>query len=114
MDQGSAKPHRLVLYSPLAASDFAENHNYTAHTWGLEQAERYSDFIEAAAFEAAANPHAGKRVEGHPVAYAVYVKWPKAKYGHYIIYRSTDDGIYVLRILHGAMNQPKHLSVDDT
>jgi len=51
----------------------------------------------------------GKRLEGNEDARAMYLKWPKAKHGHYIIYRPMNDGIFVLRILHGTMDIPRHL-----
>jgi hypothetical protein len=51
MDEDSTRPIRVIHYSPLAAQDFAENHDSTAHMWGLDQAEPYSDFLEAAVQE---------------------------------------------------------------
>lgn len=110
MDESSPQQLGLVRYSPLAAEDFAENYNSTAHLWGLDQAERYADLLEKAAQAAADNPSSGKPIIGHPVARARFVKWPKAKYGHYIVYRPTATGIYVLRILHSAMNIADHLA----
>ncbi|HEY3780450.1 MAG TPA: type II toxin-antitoxin system RelE/ParE family toxin [Fimbriimonadaceae bacterium] len=50
-----------------------------------------------------------RAVVGHPTARAVFVKWSKAKHGHYIAFRLVEGGIYVTRILHGAMDLPKHL-----
>ena len=37
-----------------------------------------------------------------------------AKYGHFIIFEFEKDGIYVLRILHSAMNIPSHLDNEGT
>jgi plasmid stabilization system protein ParE len=98
-----------VAYSPLAADDFSATHDHTAHQWGWDQAERYADFLEEAVLEIARDPQNGKLIDGHAAARAVFVKWPAAKYGHYIIYRETVDGIYILRILHSAMDIPGHI-----
>ena len=110
MGEPENSPIGVVLYSPFAAQDLAEIHNFTTLIWGLEQAERYSDFLQAAANKALAHSNATRRVEDHPVARAIFAKWPKAKYGHFVVYRPTDYGIYVLRILHSAMNISEHLS----
>jgi toxin ParE1/3/4 len=98
----------VVVYSPLAAEDFISNYDHTAAAWGLTQAERYSDLLENTVHEIARHPDKGKRIEGHPEARAVFVKWPKARHGHYIVYRPMLEGIYVLRILHSSMNTPSH------
>jgi plasmid stabilization system protein ParE len=37
------------------------------------------------------------------------VKWPKARHGHNILFRYTEEGIFVLRVLHSAMDIPSHL-----
>jgi len=108
MDE-KAIPKRIAILSPQAIQDYAQNHDYTSHAWGWPQAENYSDMLDAAIEKAAAEPNAGKRIAGFPLYRAQFVKWSKAKNGHYIIYRPTENGIYVLRILHSAMDIPKHL-----
>ena len=109
MDDKSAKPKRLVQFGSLAAQDFSDNYDHTAFHWGIDQAESYSKLLLEAADRAAEFPESGKMVENHPEFRAIYVKWSKAKYGHFLIYRITPDGIYLLRILHSAMNVAEHL-----
>jgi len=102
----------IVEYGRLAAIDFAVNHDATAHMWGVEQAERYSDFLQQSADFIALNPNVGKKVVGHPTAEALLVRWPKARYGHYIVYRRMPSGIHIMRILHSAMDIGSHLPED--
>ena len=102
----------IVEYGRLAAIDFAANHDATAHMWGVEQAERYSDFLQESADFIALNPNVGRKVVGHPTAEALLVRWPKARYGHYIVYRRLPSGIHIMRILHSAMDVGSHLLED--
>ncbi len=108
MDAEGSRQKRIE-YSPLAADDFSAIHDYTAHHWGWDQAERYADFLEESVQVTALEPSYGRRIEGHPEARAAFVKWKGARYGHNIIYRETAQGIYVLRILHSAMDMPGRL-----
>ena len=100
---------RLVVYSDLAAQDREEIYSYTVHHWGLDQAELYAQLLADTAFEQAQQRGLAMLVEGADRAYAAFVKWPNAKYGHFIIFEYETEGIYVLRILHSAMNIPSHL-----
>ena len=109
MDNESAKPKRLVQFGNLASQDFSDNYDHSAFHWGIDQAERYSKFLQDAAARAAEYPESGKKVENYPEFRAIFVKWPKSKYGHFLIYRIIPEGIYVLRILHSAMNVQDHL-----
>ena len=104
MDDNSAEPKRLVQFGSLADQDFSDNYNHTAFHWGIDQAESYSKLLLRAVDQASDFPESGRIVENHPEFRAIYVKWPKATYGHFIVYRSTPEGIFVLRILHSAMN----------
>jgi len=103
------RPDGVVIYSPLAAQDYSDIHDYTAGAWGYDQAERYCDHLDKAASLAALNSHLGKPLQVTTEARARYVKWPKARYGHYIIYLPMIEGIYVLRILHAAMDPSNYL-----
>jgi plasmid stabilization system protein ParE len=60
----------------------------------------------------ASDPKVGRLVDGHASARTYFVKWPKAKHGHYIVYRIISGGIEIIRILHGAMNFPDHLDFE--
>ena len=71
----------------------------------------YADLLEETASGIADGTIEGKAlIGGHPEVRAYFVRWHKAKHGHYIIYRASENGgIYVLRILHGRMDLPKYL-----
>jgi plasmid stabilization system protein ParE len=103
--------HNLVIYSPLAALDLAENHTHTAHHWGYDQAERYTELLKATAQHAADQPDMGSPIEDHPGIRALLVRWKQARHGHYVVYRPVEDGAYVLRFLHSAMDLPDHIDL---
>ena len=110
MDASSPpKPQRLTVYSADAALDLAEIHTHTALHWGWEQAERYVELIKNEAQNAAATPRSGRPVAGFEDVFTVTVKWKNAKYAHYIVYKPIENGIYISRILHSAMDMPSHL-----
>jgi toxin ParE1/3/4 len=110
-ERNGAKPQRLALYSPSAAADLALNHTSTAIRWGLDQADRYTALLQETAQAAADNPSLGKPVEKRPGVYSVLVKWRwrRSTAGHYVIYKPTEYGAYIVRILHSAMDLPRHI-----
>ena len=104
----AARSKRIVRYSRLAAEDREEIYTYTAHQRGVDQAERYSNFLADAAANIVDGVIAVRPVEGADGAYASFVKWPKAKYGHFLIFEYEPDGIHILRILHSSMDVSQH------
>lgn len=94
---------RLRL-SKLALCDLEDIHAYTCEQWGEEQAVRYSGQIAHALEMIACDPerwrlrndiHAGCRV-------CLSGK-------HAILYRIRDGKAEVSRVLHGAMDLPRHV-----
>jgi plasmid stabilization system protein ParE len=106
-----SQPER-VIYSPEAREDLALNYEFTAHNWGLDQAERYAVFLTDAAIEIATQPLKGKKLTDYEGIFVILVRWKSARYGHNIVYRETESGIYVLRILHSARDIPLHVTED--
>ena len=106
---GPNDPQRLILFSREAALDLAEIHTYTTREWGWDQAERYIEFITDEAQKAADDLSRGRPVADRPKKFLVTVKWPVARYTHRIIYEVFPEGIYVLRVLHGAMDLQRHI-----
>ena len=104
----ASKPKRVVRYSPRARADLAENYEHTAHHRGQAQAERYYDFLIAAAQQAADGEVLSRPLEQFPNLRAVTAKWPTATYAHYIIFQNEDAGIYVLRVLHSSQDTPSY------
>jgi plasmid stabilization system protein ParE len=100
---------RLAVLSPKAALDLSANHIYTTEQWDFEQAEKYTEFLKAAIRQLAERPDRGNPVAGRPGTFEHVVEWKRARHGHRIVYQQVPEGIYVLRILHTAMNWPQHL-----
>src|SRR5437016_1722456 len=100
---------RVVEYGWRADIDFVQIYEHTARKWGSSQAERYALLIVETAQWAAEGKIRTREVDGHPTFEAALVKWRKAKFGHLIVFRRTDEGIYVLRIMHEAMDIPTRL-----
>ena len=107
MDEDQTRKDRIVALSPEAILDYAENHDHTARVWGWVQADRYSDMLDSEMEALARGESRGRPVEDDPTLLALFVKWHRAKYGHWIIYQSVPEGIYVLRILHSSMDLPQ-------
>jgi toxin ParE1/3/4 len=91
-------------FSPRAARDLDAIFDYTVVQWGLEQAERYTDAIEAACRELAEMPGLAPRCDHYRQGYR-----RRAIERHAIFFRETDYGIAVVRILHGSMDVRRHL-----
>lgn len=90
--------------SPAAESDLEGIWLYTRKTWGIAQAERYTDML-VTAFE---------RIAGDPM-HAPACDHIRRGYrraiaeSHVIYFRVTDMGIDVIRVLHERMDAPRHL-----
>lgn len=90
--------------TPRARSDLEEIWDYTAAHWSMDQAEAYLRQIEAAMKVAAADPRRGRRCDE---TRAGYRKFPAGS--HVLFYRTTPDGIDIVRILHQRMDFEGHL-----
>ena len=92
-----------VSYSPLAQQDISDIWDYTVETWGLDQADRYTDDIEATCDHLASGTKRGREVDIR----AGYLKYLVGK--HFVFFRHADTGIHVIRILHQSMDTDLHL-----
>lgn len=100
MEEERSNP-RLVDLSPAALEDLAALVIYTRHAWGDAQAERYEaaliSFLEGVAEESPTDdPTNHLRV-------CVFQTRPRA-HGYRIFYRYDSGRLYILRIVHTAMN----------
>ena len=94
---------RLTL-TPKAQADIEEIWDYSAAHWGIEQAEDYVRLIRAAIETITLRPRKGRSCEA---IRAGYWKYPAAS--HVIFYKSAEDGVEVVRILHKRMDFTRHL-----
>ena len=94
-----------VKFSRDARADLKNIDNYTYQTWGRAQADKYLTMIEEGCHFLAEHPTIGKSQDEFCPGLR------KHSIGkHYIFYRSTEQGIEVIRVLHQAMDIPRHLT----
>ena len=90
--------------TPRAQRDLDGVFDYTVTHWGLPQAMRYTDLIEAACAELAEAP---QQAQGCPNIRPGYRRHGIEQ--HVIYFRPTSYGIAVIRILHQRMDAARHL-----
>ncbi|MEN9019704.1 MAG: type II toxin-antitoxin system RelE/ParE family toxin [Verrucomicrobiaceae bacterium] len=89
---------------PKAISDLESIWEYTVETCGEEQAERYVRLINECFRQITDNPGLGRSCD------AIREGYRKRSVGrHVIYYRTTDECIEVVRILHDRMDIDRHL-----
>jgi toxin ParE1/3/4 len=94
---------RYVL-SPRARVDIEEIYDYSAATWGIEQAEDYIRLLQSAIETVAEEPRRGRPCDELRKGYRKY-----AVGSHMLFYRAVDAGIDIVRVLHGRMDYERHL-----
>lgn len=93
---------RRVFFSPAATADIDAIWDYSAQTWGMDQAEAYVDAFRDACLELASGQRSGRRValrEG-------YLCLPVGR--HLLFYRIIEARVEVIRILHERMDTDRH------
>lgn len=94
-----------LRFRPRARADLAAIWDYTAARWGPGQADSYLRKIVERCEEAARNGRVGRDASAIRAGYRMI-----ASGSHIVFYRiADDDGLDVVRILHGAMDLPRHL-----
>ena len=89
--------------SPRAQRDLDAVFDYTAAKWGLQQAVRYTDLIEAACAALADAPLQAQSCANIKPGYR---RWSIER--HIIYFQPTNYGIAIVRILHQRMNVVRH------
>lgn len=92
---------RLSLHADTDLAGIAE---YTIETFGIEQARRYRDGLEAGFQNLADNPLLGQSAD-----YLVPQIRRLEHQSHVIFYMPQDYGVLIVRILHASMEASKHL-----
>jgi toxin ParE1/3/4 len=90
--------------TPAAQRDLAGVFDYTAVQWGVAQAMRYTDLIEAACADAAQAPQRSPDCANIRPGYR-----RRSVEQHVLYFRPTRYGIAVIRILHHRMDATRHL-----
>lgn len=89
--------------SPRAQRDLEQLFDYTVERWGLAQAMRYTDLIEAACAELAEAPQQAQSCDHIRLGFR-----RRGVEQHMIYFRQTSFGIAVVRILHQRMDAARH------
>ena len=87
-----------------AEADLAGIADYTIEAFGIEQARRYRDDLEACFRNLAENPRLGRSAE----ALAPGLRRLEHR-AHAVFYAEDKDGVLIVRILHARMDAPRHL-----
>jgi Plasmid stabilization system protein len=90
--------------TPAAERDLEAIWRYTLKQWGIEQADRYIDFLTTAFAGLAQSPQTAPACEHIRPGYR---RWGVER--HMIYFRVTDYGIAVVRVLRDRMDAPRHL-----
>jgi len=97
-----------VRYSRRANADLEDITDYTARTWGAEQAKTYIRAIRTKIQEIAKGDVVAQRLDG------INGRMFKARVNrHLIIYEETAEVVSILRILHESMDIPRHISLEN-
>ena len=92
-----------VKKKPRALRDLARHAAYLEEHANLSTAERFLDVAEDAFARLAAMPNMGRRREMRSTRFAALRQWPIRNFENYLIfYQPIENGIEVLRVLHGA------------
>ena len=90
--------------SHRAAGDLADIADYTISTFGIEQARRYRDQLQACLNSIADNPLLGQ--SAHELSPGLRRIRQQA---HVIFYRPTPRPVLIVRVLHHSMDFERHL-----
>ncbi|AJP72014.1 type II toxin-antitoxin system RelE/ParE family toxin [Sphingomonas hengshuiensis] len=90
--------------SPKAQRDLESVFDYTRAQWGLPQAMRYIDLIEAACADLAEAPHRAQDCTHIRPGYR-----RRTVEQHVLYFRLASHGIAIIRILHQRMDTARHL-----
>lgn len=90
--------------SPLAEADLEDIWRYTLENWSANQADRYIGELIEAFEDLAAGRRSGRSAQDIRDGY-----FKQLVGSHMIYFRRRDEGIDVIRILHGRMDVARHL-----
>lgn len=94
--------------SARADADLGEIADYTIEAFGVDQARHYRDGLLSCFQSLAENSRIGRSAE----ELAPFLRRYEHR-SHVVFYQSLEDGVLVVRILHGSMDMPRHFHEDD-
>ena len=89
--------------SAEADEDLEEIFDYTYHEFGAKQAVKYVTFFEGIFESILQNPEIGRERNEIRLGLRSFIKE-----SHVVFYRIIKDKIRIIRILHGAVDLPRH------
>lgn len=90
--------------SSRAESDLSEIADYSIEAFGLDQARRYVDGLEACFQVLTDKPSAGRSAD------ELAPKLKRFRYqSHVVFYIPDNEGVFVVRVLHKSMDIQRHL-----
>ncbi|MBS0613618.1 MAG: type II toxin-antitoxin system RelE/ParE family toxin [Proteobacteria bacterium] len=92
------------VLAPRAQADLDDIWDYTVDRWGLDQAETYTRQLWKDIATVAKRPSLGRECLEVRQGYR---KYPSGL--HVLFYRTTTDGIDIVRILHERMDYERHI-----
>ena len=102
-----------VSWRRLAEKDLTEVYLFIGHD-SPEMAEKLLDAVEHAMVFLLANPRAGRIEEFTAIQTREIRSWAIQGFRSYLIfYRTTPDGLEILRLLHSARDLPRHFDSGD-
>ncbi|MBO9714426.1 type II toxin-antitoxin system RelE/ParE family toxin [Sphingomonas sp.] len=94
---------KALAFTPAAAADIEAIWDYSAATWGPDQADRYTDAIRDACEAAAAGRRRGRLADVRPG----YLKLSTGS--HMIYFRDHGSLLEIVRVLHLRQDAERHL-----
>lgn len=95
--------------SPSAIIDISEIRQYTTDRWGEKQTSIYTEQLRDRMEWLSDNPQLGK--ERKEIAEGIYT-YPQGS--HLIVYRESDEGIEIARVLHRSMDYEYQLTQEQS
>lgn len=96
---------KSIKYARRANADLEDITDYTARTWGADQAKRYIRDIRT---------QIERMASGDAIAQPLQVARDglfKCRVNrHFIVFEQTDDCILIVRVLHEAMDISRHIA----
>lgn len=103
-----------VYQRAAARNDLVEHFVYLAENAGLNVAERFLANAEASFNDLAEQPKMGAQLKLKNPAMSGIRKWRVKDFdNHLIFYVPRQDGVSIVRVLHGAMDWWSLLGIDD-